>query len=93
MHHNYESIVENGILSIYDGFTTSTWIVVLNGALNGITVSMIMKYADNIIKVFAFSLSMFTTTFASIAIFGIFPPFLFYVGLTLVSISLYMYNI
>merc|ERR550514_127725 len=43
--------------------------VILNEAFNGILLSLIMRSADSIVKVFAFSVSIFTTIAGSVALF------------------------
>ena len=44
--------------------------MVLNHALSGLAVSMVMKYANNIIKVYSTSVAMLITTVISIPLFG-----------------------
>lgn len=36
---------------LFNGYTASTWFVVLNLGSSGLLVSWLMKYADNIVKV------------------------------------------
>lgn len=36
---------------IFNGYNTTTWLVVLNLGTTGLLVSWLMKYADNIVKV------------------------------------------
>ncbi|KAL5704471.1 hypothetical protein ACHQM5_022897 [Ranunculus cassubicifolius] len=42
---------------LLDGYSLTTWLVVLNLGSTGLLVSWLMKYADNIVKVIPFSLS------------------------------------
>ncbi|KAL7002422.1 hypothetical protein U1Q18_003576 [Sarracenia purpurea var. burkii] len=35
---------------LFDGYSITTWMVVLNLASTGLLVSWLMKYADNIVK-------------------------------------------
>eukprot|EP00850_Spirogloea_muscicola_P002198 SM000008S22287 [mRNA] locus=s8:865672:868188:- [translate_table: standard] len=51
------------------GFNAATWLVVLNAALTGLLVSWVIKYADNIVKVYATSTVMLLTTIISAALF------------------------
>lgn len=40
---------------IFNGYSLTTWMVVLNLGSTGLLVSWLMKYADNIVKVIAFT--------------------------------------
>lgn len=44
--------------------------MILNNALNGLAISAILKYADNIARVYAHSAAMLTTMVCSVALFG-----------------------
>lgn len=39
---------------LFNGYSITTWMVVLNLGSTGLLVSWLMKYADNIVKVFFF---------------------------------------
>jgi len=54
----------------FNGYNFWTVIVVLNNALNGLAISAILKYADNIARVYASAAAMLTTMLASVLIFG-----------------------
>lgn len=56
-------------LSLFQGYTLVTWLVVLNLALSGLLVSWIMKYADSVLKVFATSMAMLVTMAVSVLFF------------------------
>jgi len=52
------------------GFNFWAWMVVLNNALNGLAISAILKYADNIARVYAHAMAMMVTMVVSIFLFG-----------------------
>jgi hypothetical protein len=60
-------------------------------ALLGISVSMIMKYFDNVVKCFGGSLILYSTTVASMFIFGSQVDAAFVLGLLVYSVSSYFY--
>ena len=49
------SMARNGLLH---GFDHSAWIVVVCNALNGLAISAVLKYADNIARVYAHAIAM-----------------------------------
>lgn len=65
--YEYDAVFEKGFFHGYQGLT---WLMVLNHALSGLAVSMVMKYANNIIKVYSTSVAMLITTVISIPLFG-----------------------
>ena len=60
-------------------------------ALLGISVSMIMKYFDNIVKCFGGSLILYSTTLASMFFFGSRVDADFVLGLLVYSVSSFFY--
>jgi len=78
-------------MDFFRGYDTLTWTVILNGALMGQCVSFVMKYADNIVKVFAASLAMLISTLLSFLFFGFVPSPPMLIGCAVVSVSLYLY--
>ncbi|KAG5456516.1 MAG: nucleotide-sugar transporter-domain-containing protein, partial [Olpidium bornovanus] len=55
------------------GWTGAVWMAVLTGAVGGLIISAVMKYADNMLKTFATSVSIVASMCASIAA-GDTPP-------------------
>jgi UDP-sugar transporter A1/2/3 len=51
------------------GYTHSAWAVVLCNAMNGLAVSAVLKYADNIARVYAHAVAMMLTMGASVRLF------------------------
>mmetsp|Transcript_11433 Transcript_11433/g.34528 ORF Transcript_11433/g.34528 Transcript_11433/m.34528 type:complete len:348 (-) Transcript_11433:48-1091(-) len=54
----------------FKGYNFWAWVVVLNNALNGLAISAILKYADNIARVYAHACAMLVTMVLSIFLFG-----------------------
>ena len=75
------------------GFDWIVWIVVLCQALGGIAVSLVIKYADNILKGFATSISIIVGTIAAIYFFNNWPKPLFIVGALIVIIAVTIYSV
>ncbi|XP_017235136.1 CMP-sialic acid transporter 2 isoform X2 [Daucus carota subsp. sativus] len=60
---------------------------------SGIAVSMVMKYADNIVKVYSTSVAMLLTAVVSVFLFNFHLSLAFFLGSTVVSVSVYMHSI
>ncbi|ELK33925.1 UDP-galactose translocator [Myotis davidii] len=75
------------------GYTPAVWGVVLNQAFGGLLVAVVVKYADNILKGFATSLSIVLSTVASIHLFGFHVDPLFALGAGLVIGAVYLYSL
>ncbi|XP_059588573.1 UDP-galactose translocator [Alligator mississippiensis] len=74
-------------------YTPLVWAVVLNQALGGLLVAVVVKYADNILKGFATSLSIVASTAASVGLFGFRPDPPFLLGASLVLAAVYLYSL
>ncbi|RZB49697.1 CMP-sialic acid transporter 1 isoform C [Glycine soja] len=58
---------------IFNGYTITTWMVVLNLGSTGLLVSWLMKHADNIVKVYSTSMAMLLTMILSLFLFNFKP--------------------
>ncbi|XP_019704368.1 CMP-sialic acid transporter 1 isoform X2 [Elaeis guineensis] len=76
---------------LLSGYTITTWIVVLNLGSTGLLVSWLMKYADNIVKVYSTSMAMLLTMVLSIFLFNFKPSVQLFLGIIICVISLHMY--
>lgn len=76
---------------IFNGYTITTWLVVLNLGSTGLLVSWLMKYADNIVKVYSTSMAMLLTMIASVYLFNLKPSIQLFLGIVICMISLHMY--
>ncbi|KAI8097417.1 nucleotide-sugar transporter-domain-containing protein [Halteromyces radiatus] len=89
MIYDRQRIWQDGFFQGYDGMTI--W-VILNQALGGLVVSMVMKYADNILKAFATSLSIILSSIISVYLFDFQPSTYFVLGTFIVLLSTYLYG-
>ncbi|KAE9546996.1 hypothetical protein FO519_009792 [Halicephalobus sp. NKZ332] len=87
---NGKAVYQKGLMQ---GFDWVVWGVVFYLALGGIIVAVTIKYADNILKTFATSLSIIVGTIAAIYVFNDWPGLLFLVGAPLVIVSVAIYSI
>eukprot|EP00899_Mesostigma_viride_P003368 jgi/Mesvir1/13031/Mv06024-RA.1 len=77
---------------LFRGYDVVTVLVLLNMAVMGVLTSWLMKYADNIIKIFATSGGMFLTMIASAIFFGDQHNLQMLFGIIVASVSVYLYN-
>jgi len=84
-----DEISSNGLLSGYTGWV---WVVVFNQAIGGICVSLVLKYADSILKSFATSLSIIVSSVISMVWFDFIPSLPFCTGSALVLAAVFLYS-
>ncbi|XP_035278033.1 UDP-N-acetylglucosamine transporter-like isoform X3 [Anguilla rostrata] len=85
-----ERVKESGMFQGYNGIT---WLVVALQALGGLVIAAVIKYADNILKGFATSLSIILSTLISYFWLQDFDPTsVFFVGAVLVIIATFLYG-
>jgi len=77
----------------FQGYNLIVVITILMQACGGILVAVVVKYADNILKGFATSLSVILSTAASVFIFGFVITTDFILGSVLVVLATYMYSL
>ena len=51
-------------------YTPLVWAVVLNNACNGLAISAVLKYTDNIVRVFAHAAAMLLTMAVEVVLSG-----------------------
>lgn len=85
-----DSMRRNGLLAGYNG---AAWAVVVCNALNGLAISAVLKYADNIARVYAHAIAMMVTMGVSVQLFAapVTPQLL--LAVTLVATSTLQYNL
>ncbi|KAI7735314.1 hypothetical protein M8C21_029731 [Ambrosia artemisiifolia] len=76
---------------LFNGYTITTWLVVLNLGSTGLLVSWLMKYADNIVKVYSTSMAMLLTMVLSVFLFTFKPTLQLLLGIIICIMSLQMY--
>ncbi|WKY05304.1 hypothetical protein Q1695_005928 [Nippostrongylus brasiliensis] len=88
--YDWKAIEKDGFLQ---GYNNVIWIVVMLQAYGGLVIALVVKYADNILKGFAVSLSIILSSFASWFFLNDFTPSLmFAAGATVVILSTFMYG-
>ncbi|GAA48460.1 probable UDP-sugar transporter protein SLC35A4 [Clonorchis sinensis] len=76
----------------FKGYTLWTWLLILTQSVSGIFMGFVMKYSNNITRLFLISSAMLVTTFTAMLVFGLHLNFLFIVSFLLVCISLFLYH-
>jgi solute carrier family 35 (UDP-sugar transporter), member A1/2/3 len=84
----YQTVTTKGL---FHGFSPSAVTTVCLQALGGLVVAAVVKYADNIIKAFATSISILLSCIVSFFLFDWEPSIYFSGGATLVGCSVYLY--
>ncbi|XP_061841451.2 UDP-galactose translocator isoform X1 [Nerophis lumbriciformis] len=84
------AVSRRGFLS---GYTPMVWGVIFNQAFGGLLVAVVVKYADNILKGFATSLSIIISTVLSVYLFAFNVDLMFTAGGGLVISAVYMYSL
>jgi solute carrier family 35 (UDP-sugar transporter), member A1/2/3 len=79
--------------NMFHGFTTVTWIIILNASCNGLVVSWLLKYVDSVAKLHASSLSLVFSAILSAFLFDFAPSLQMYLGASTVIISIYLYGL
>jgi len=74
------------------GYSPVVWSVILCQAIGGLIVAMVVKYADNILKGFATSISIILSFIASVILFAFPVTLVFLAGCVLVLVATYMYS-
>ncbi|XP_020963377.1 CMP-sialic acid transporter 4 [Arachis ipaensis] len=86
---DFDAVMNKGFLH---GYSRITVLMIFNHALSGIAVSMVMKYADNIVKVYSTSVAMLLTAVVSVYLFGFHLSLAFFLGTTVVSVAIYLHS-
>ena len=75
------------------GYSPLVFLLIANQACGGLLVAVVIKYADNILKGFATSISIILSTIAAVVFFGFEVTFLFLLGAGLVILAVYIYSL
>lgn len=76
----------------FDNFGVWAWATVLTQVLGGLLTALVIKYADNILKGFATSLSIVISFLASVALFHFQMTISFILGSLVVLVATWLYN-
>mmetsp|Transcript_2881 Transcript_2881/g.4696 ORF Transcript_2881/g.4696 Transcript_2881/m.4696 type:complete len:372 (-) Transcript_2881:159-1274(-) len=77
---------------LFHGFNFRVWIMVVNNAVGGLLVALVIKHADNILRGFATALATVLSAFASVFLFGFELHLNFFFGTLLVVGSSLLYG-
>lgn len=83
------AIMEKGFFFAY---TPLVFTVVIQQAIGGLIVAVVVRYADNILKGFATSLSIILSCLASVFLFDYVISLTFTAGAALVMLAIYLYG-
>ncbi|KAI8342000.1 nucleotide-sugar transporter-domain-containing protein [Chlamydoabsidia padenii] len=83
-------VMENGFFAHYNRWT---WCVIVIQALGGLIVALVVKFADNILKGFATSISIIISSLVSVSLFQLSLSFSFVLGASLVIFATYLYSL
>ncbi|VDN57091.1 unnamed protein product [Dracunculus medinensis] len=75
------------------GFDIVVWIMIMISSLGGLTVAVVIKFADNILKAFATSIAIIAACIASAVLFSFSPSYMFIIGTALVIVAVFMYSL
>ena len=87
---DYKPIMHEGIFRGYTGYTVA---VIVGNACVGLGISFILKWANNMVHIFATSFSLLTTVILSMVFFSFYPTSLFILGAGVVITAIYLYNV
>jgi UDP-sugar transporter A1/2/3 len=85
-----QGVTEKGF---FYGYNSITWMAIFTQASGGLIVAMVVKYADNILKGFATSLSIVLSSIASMFLFDFHISYTFVIGTSLVIYATYLYGL
>uniref|UniRef100_F1L7G5 UDP-galactose/UDP-N-acetylglucosamine transporter srf-3 n=1 Tax=Ascaris suum TaxID=6253 RepID=F1L7G5_ASCSU len=86
---DYDLVAQGGI---FRGFDELVWIMTITNSVGGLLISIVIKYADNILKAYAQSLAIVGAAAGSWILFDFTPNFMFTLGAFTVITSVYMYT-
>ena len=76
----------------FKGFSIYAWTIVITQVFNGFTMSIVMKYSNNITRIFVISSSLVVTTVLSVLVFSLKLNLYFYFGFFTILLAIYLYN-
>jgi len=85
-----DTVREHGLLN---GFNTIAYLVVFCNAFTGLSISFVLKFADNIARVYAHAIAMMLTMTVSVKLLGVPMTPQMLIAIILVSVSTLEYNL
>merc|ERR1719378_569791 len=90
MIHDGQRVMRDGLLT---GWTPVVWATMFFMAVGGLVVALVLKYADNIAKLFANAISITVVLFLSVQFLGHeVPGTWWFTGAALVTLSTFIYS-
>uniref|UniRef100_A0A1I8AJH9 UDP-galactose transporter n=1 Tax=Steinernema glaseri TaxID=37863 RepID=A0A1I8AJH9_9BILA len=89
LYQDSDTIREDGI---FRGFDTAVWIMTTLNSVGGLLIAVVMRYADNILKIYAQSAAIIGAAIGSWILFDFVPNLLWSAGVLIVIISMYLYS-
>ena len=77
---------------LFFAYTPLVWSVIIQQAVGGLIVAVVVKFADNILKGFATSLSIIISCIAAVFLFRFTITVNFTIGAALVMVAIYLYG-
>ncbi|ORY48303.1 UDP-N-acetylglucosamine transporter [Rhizoclosmatium globosum] len=77
----------------FHGYTFWAWMAIANQAFGGLIVALVVKYADNILKGFATSISIILSAIASVFLFDFYISLPFVIGAAVVLYATHLYGL
>jgi solute carrier family 35 (UDP-sugar transporter), member A1/2/3 len=89
LYNDHDAIMAKGF---FQGYNSLVWMVVANSALGGLLVAVVVKYADNILKGFATSVSIVVSSIVSVLFLGFLPSLRWTIGAAFVLSATVLYS-
>jgi len=86
---NFDSVSSNGF---FHGFHSMVWGVIFLQAVGGLTIAAVVRFSDNVVKNFGTSFSLIFSCIISNYMFDQTATFMFYLGVFLVVVSVFIYG-
>jgi hypothetical protein len=77
--------------NFFTGFSVYTWIIIVTQVFNGFLMSVVMKHASNITRLFVISCSLIVTTLLSVVLFSLKLNIYYYYSFSAMVVALYLY--
>jgi len=89
---NDENSIFEIIRSLFFGFNNFTWLIIITQVFNGFVMSLVMKYSNNLTRLFLISMSLIVTVVLSVLLFSLKLNLYFYISFTTTLIAIYLYT-
>lgn len=87
----YFTVKSFRISNIIDGFSVFTWMIVFSQALNGLFMSVVIKHASNIYRLFVIAFALIVTAVLSVLFLSLTLNSYFFVSFIAMMSALYLY--